>query len=169
MSDPAASRRARTAAALAAVLLLVADQASKAVLLEVMAGRGWQPLELTPFFSLVMVWNRGVSFGIGGGGVMPPWAWVVLSLVIVALLLAWLRRLERPWIAAAIGAVIGGAIGNVIDRLRFGAVADFFDFHLAGWHWPAFNIADAGIVVGVAVLMLDTLFSRESRASHAQD
>jgi len=73
-------------------------------------------------------------------------------------LLVWLRKAEQPLLRVALGLVIGGAIGNMIDRMAYGAVADFFDFHLGGWHWPAFNIADSGIVVGVALLFLDGLF-----------
>ena len=75
----------------------------------------------------------------------------------------WLARVKGHWLGAAIGLVIGGAVGNVIDRLRYGAVADFIDFHLAGYHWPAFNAADSAIVVGVAMLLLDALFGDRER------
>jgi len=75
-------------------------------------------------------------------------------------LIYWLSRVESSLLAVAIGLVIGGAIGNVIDRLRFGAVVDFLDFHVGSWHWPAFNIADSAICVGVAVMLLDGLLLR---------
>ncbi|MDN2790416.1 signal peptidase II, partial [Campylobacter coli] len=75
---------------------------------------------------------------------------IAVALAITALMLAWLRRADRAIVATALGMVIGGAIGNVVDRLSFGAVADFLDLHLMGYHWPAFNVADAGITVGVA-------------------
>jgi signal peptidase II len=75
----------------------------------------------------------------------------------VAALVVWLRKAETRTLAVALGLVIGGAVGNVIDRLRFGAVFDFLDFHALGWHWPAFNLADSAISVGVGLLLIDTL------------
>lgn len=165
----AASRRARRLAALVAIAVLIADQLSKAFLIDLLAQApgGW--IQVTGFFNLVMVWNRGVSFGMFGDGALPPWVWIALSLAIVAVLLLWIRRLDRLWTAVALGGIVGGAAGNVIDRLRFGAVADFFDFHLAGWHWPAFNIADAGIVVGVVMLLLDGLTTKETKEHHGRE
>jgi signal peptidase II len=86
-----------------------------------------------------------------------------VALAVVAGLLWWLGRMERPLPALAIGLVVGGALGNVIDRLRFGAVVDFLDVHAAGWHWPAFNLADSAITVGVAGLVIDGLFGGPDR------
>ncbi|MCP5366995.1 MAG: signal peptidase II [Hyphomicrobiales bacterium] len=116
-------------------------------------------IEVTPFFNLVMAWNRGVSFGLFDGD-SPYNAWVLtaLAVAIVIALLAWLARAQGPAILAGIGLVVGGAVGNVIDRLRFGAVADFLDFHAAGLHWPAFNLADSAITLGAVLLVLDSLF-----------
>jgi signal peptidase II len=82
----------------------------------------------------------------------------LLALAIIGFLVLWLRWIVKPVLAAAIGAVIGGALGNVVDRLRFGAVADFFYAHIGKYGWPAFNVADSLIVGGVAVLVLDGLF-----------
>ena len=116
-------------------------------------------IPITPFFNLVMGWNRGVSFGLFNSD--SPWSqWLLSALagVIVVALVIWLRQVSRRRLAAAIGLVIGGAIGNVIDRLRYGAVADFLDLHVAGEHWPAFNLADSAITVGAVVLVLDALF-----------
>jgi len=112
-----------------------------------------------------MVWNRGVTFGLLSGD--GPWNHLILALLAAAIalfLLRWLARAETRAIAVALGAVIGGAIGNVVDRLRFGAVVDFVDAHAWGWHWYVFNIADAGIVCGVAVLIADALFRRTPEA-----
>jgi signal peptidase II len=138
----------------------VLDQAVKWWILEVVM----QPprtLEVTPFFNLVMAWNRGVSFSLfANDAAVMPYALSALAAVIVAFLAVWLRRADRPFTAACIGLVIGGAVGNVIDRLRFGAVADFLDFHAMGYHYPAFNVADMGISVGVVLLLLDGLFGR---------
>ncbi|MCH7543437.1 MAG: signal peptidase II [Proteobacteria bacterium] len=119
-------------------------------------------VDVWPFFNVVMVWNRGVTFGfLGDTPYWGQWALVGLSLAIVAILLLWLRRAETKWRAAAIGLIIGGALGNVIDRVHYGAVADFLDFHVAGYHWPAFNFADAAITVGVAIMFFDALFKRK--------
>ena len=153
-----------------AAVVLVLDQATKWWMLEVVGIALRPPIEVTPFFNLVMVWNRGVSFGLFAheAEVMP----YVLSGVAVAIsvaLFVWLARAERRWIAAAIGLVVGGAVGNVIDRLRFGAVADFFDLHVAGWHWPAFNVADAAIVVGVGMILLDGFATRHHNATDRRD
>jgi signal peptidase II len=82
------------------------------------------------------------------------------AIAIVTVLTYWLSRVESPLLAVAIGLIIGGAIGNVIDRIRFGAVVDFLDFHVGSWHWPAFNVADSAICVGVAVMLLDSLLMR---------
>ena len=106
-----------------------------------------QPLEVTPFFDLVLVWNQGVSFGLlNGAGGSSPWWLIGLAGAIAALLIAWLWRETRALPQAALWLVLGGALGNVTDRLRFGAVVDFLDFHLGGLHWPAFNVADSAIV-----------------------
>ena len=109
-----------------------------------------------------MVWNRGVSFGMFQSGESGRWLLSAVAVAIVVGLLIWLRRVDVWWLGAGLGAVIGGAIGNVVDRLWYdeGAVADFFDFHVAGWHWPAFNVADAAIVVGVGLILLDGLLAR---------
>lgn len=140
-----------------AAITVVADQASKWLLQDAVLKRG--TIEVIPgFFNLVMVWNKGISFGmLGGAGALPPW---VLSAVAVAICIAlffWLRAARSRWTAWAIGLVIGGAIGNVVDRARWGAVFDFADFYIGRWHWPAFNVADAAIVIGVLVLLAESL------------
>ena len=152
-----------------AVLLFAADQASKWWILEVLRLpelRTVPVLELGPFgLDLSMVWNRGVTFGLLSGD--GPWNHLVLALLaagIAVFLLRWLARAETPGVAVALGSVIGGAVGNVVDRLRFGAVVDFVDAHAWGWHWYVFNIADAGIVCGVAALIGDALFRRAPEA-----
>jgi signal peptidase II len=146
-----------------AAAIMILDQITKWVIIE----RVMSPprlIEVTGFFDLVMTWNRGVSFGM----LNRESDWNVplltgLALVIVSGLLVWLRKATTPWIIWAIGLIIGGALGNVIDRLRFGAVADFLSFHLGGYYWPAFNLADSAISVGAGLLILDSLFlSKES-------
>ncbi len=151
-----------------AALVFAADRLSKALLLDLLREHG-PVVELTPFFNLVMVWNRGVSFGMFQSGETGRWLLSALALAIVVGLVVWLRRAEPWWLAAGLGGVIGGALGNVCDRLWYdeGAVADFFDFHVAGWHWPAFNIADAAIVVGVGLILLEALLARGKEAEVA--
>jgi lipoprotein signal peptidase len=152
----------RTGLTLAAIIL-VADQASKYYMLEVLRlpeVRHIPLLALGPFgFDLTMVWNRGVTFGLLAGD--SPWSQAALgalALLIAGFLLRWMTRAENRATALALGAVVGGAVGNVIDRVRFGAVADFLDAHAWGWHWYVFNVADAAIVLGVLTLVADALF-----------
>jgi signal peptidase II len=146
-----------------AVVVALLDQASKLWILSVMLPRppGEQVVVLAPFFNLVLVWNRGVSFGMFSNE--SPMNAVLLTLVAAAIvggLLVWLKRTRDGFLATAIGLVIGGAIGNVVDRLRFGAVVDFLDVHAAGWHWPAFNVADSAICVGVGLMVIDSLLGK---------
>jgi signal peptidase II len=119
-------------------------------------------IEVTPFFNLVMGWNYGVSFGMLDS-VPELGAWLLPGAVvaITAVLVVWLYRVDRLRPAIGLGLIIGGAIGNLIDRLRFGAVADFLDFYAWGHHWPAFNAADSAITVGAVVLILDSLFVKD--------
>lgn len=141
-----------------AVITIVADQASKWLLQDMLQK---QPvIEVIPgFFNLVMVWNRGISFGMlgGEGGALPPWVLSAIAVGICIALFFWLRAARSRWTALAIGLVIGGAIGNVVDRARWGAVFDFADFYIGRWHWPAFNVADAAIVIGVLMLLGESL------------
>jgi signal peptidase II len=144
--------------------ILVLDQAVKYAMYVYLI-LGFRPsVEVTPFFNLAVVWNYGVSFGMfNTGSSEAAYLFVALALGIVAALGVWLARAENGWIRVALGLVIGGAAGNVVDRLRYGAVFDFFDFHAFGWHWPAFNIADAAITCGVACLFWDAFVaSRKS-------
>ena len=123
-----------------------------------------QNIPVTGFFNLVLVYNRGVSFGFLGGA--PSWA--TAALIIFALLLSvalciWMWRAENLLLGTALGFVVGGAIGNVIDRFLHGAVVDFLDFHVAGYHWPAFNVADSAITIGVVILIIDSLKSKPAK------
>ena len=151
--------------AVAAVATIAADQASKQWMLGRLAvegslGRG-RVETVAENLNLVVVWNRGVSFGLfADDASVMRWALIAVALAVSVGLAVWLRRARYGLLGLALGLVIGGAIGNVIDRVRHGAVFDFLDFHLAGYHWPAFNVADAGISVGVVVLLLDGLFGR---------
>jgi lipoprotein signal peptidase len=145
-----------------AALIFVVDQASKWLILDVLFLPERQNIPLLaagPFgLDLTMVWNRGVTFGLlSGDGAWNHLILAGLAAVIAVFMLRWLARAEGRMVALALGAVIGGAFGNVLDRLRFGAVVDFVDAHAWGWHWYVFNVADAAIVCGVGVLLLDAL------------
>lgn len=140
-----------------AVVTLAADQASKIFFLDLVARHSPPVIEVAPFFNLVQVWNTGVSFGLfQEDSAVRSWTLVAVAIAVLAWLLLWLRRAQTRLVAVALGAIIGGAIGNIIDRIRFGAVFDFVDLHAFGWHWPAFNLADSAIVIGVALLLLDS-------------
>lgn len=127
------------------------DQATKAITLG-FADRLMEGIEVLPVFNLVLTHNRGASFGLLSG--LPWWALVVFGLTVVAFLSAWLWRTQIKLVGAALGHVIGGALGNVLDRARHGAVPDFLDFHIGAYHWPAFNLADVAIVCGFGLLFV---------------
>ncbi len=158
-----------------AAVVIVLDQMTKAWTIDVMRPLGvWETpfhsstrIEVLPFFDLVMAWNRGVSFGIFNNG--GPWNAMllsVLSAVICVALVAWMRKVQSLPVSLALGGIVGGALGNVIDRVRFGAVADFLDVHVMGYHWPAFNLADSAITVGAILLVLDSLFARPNSSKN---
>ncbi|TGY88457.1 signal peptidase II [Marinicauda algicola] len=145
-----------------AALVIALDQITKHVMLRVVDLDRIGRIEvLDPWFNFSMVWNRGVSFGLFAADSL--WQRLVLvgfSLAISGFLAVWLTRAERPLQAIAFGLIIGGALGNVVDRLVYGAVADFLDF--SGLYFPyVFNVADAAISIGVAVLLLDLLLDRD--------
>lgn len=117
--------------------------------------------ELLPFFNLTMVWNQGVSFGLFQSG--DPTPLIAMAVIISIFFGIWLAR-SQTWLQAiSLAMIIGGALGNVVDRLRFGAVADFLDFHISGWHYPAFNIADSCITLGIAFLIFDGIVLEPKR------
>ena len=154
----------RQAMGLVAATLIV-DQATKQLLLGYLVKAGAMVPVIDGFFRLVVVWNRGVSFGLmSGDGALPPWVLSAVAIAVCVALFIWLRRTDRALTAWGIGLVMGGAIGNVIDRARWGAVFDFADFHVGRWHWPAFNVADSAIVVGVALMLIDSLLGERQRA-----
>lgn len=143
-----------------AIVVIILDQMTKWwILTSVMTPP--QRIPVTGIFDLVLVYNRGVSFGLLGGA--PSWA--TAALIVFALLLSmalciWMWRADSLLLGTALGFVVGGALGNVIDRFLHGAVVDFLDFHAAGYHWPAFNVADSAITIGVVILIIDSLKSK---------
>ena len=151
---------------LLALAVVVIDQVTKAVALARLPAGA--PVDVTPWLSLTLVMNPGLAFGVLAG-VPVGWRWVVAALSVAALaVLARVALRTLPthgWPGVmAVGLIFGGAVGNLIDRLRWGAVVDFVDVHWRGYHWPAFNVADSAITVGVALLAL-RLLSRQSAAA----
>jgi signal peptidase II len=136
-----------------AALVVVVDQASKLVVLAYF--HPGERLPLTGFFNLVLAYNPGSAFSfLAKAGGWQKWLFVCLALAISTWILYMLwRQPEQKQQSLALALVLGGAIGNVIDRITYGAVVDFLDFYLADWHWPAFNLADAGICAGAALLL----------------
>jgi lipoprotein signal peptidase len=131
------------------------DQISKWLVLERMDDVQ-RTMPLAPFLNLVLVWNKGVTFGfMSRSGSTMPYILIAVAALILILLGRWLYRTSSTLVAVALGAIMGGAVGNVIDRLRYGAVVDFLDFYYHSYHWYAFNVADAAIVTGVALLLID--------------
>ncbi len=157
-----------------AVLVLALDQATKWAVLAALRPPGttetpfFAPglVRLVPFVDLALVWNRGISFGVGNNnGTYNTLLFSGLALVIAIVLAGWMARSQRGLVVIALGIVLGGALGNVIDRIRLGAVEDFLYVHIGAFDWwPAFNVADSAITVGAGLLVIDSLFAR--RDSH---
>lgn len=151
-----------------AILVVLADQASKTWILDLVSSHQPPAIRITGFFNLVQVWNTGVSFGLFQEDTSLRSLILIGVAVAVMLWLAiWLWRSRSALAGLALGGIIGGALGNILDRWQHGAVYDFLDFHAFGWHWPAFNLADSAIVVGVALLLLDGYRPRRPEQSSA--
>jgi signal peptidase II len=147
-----------------AAAVIAADQLVKWIVLARFApGEG---LAVTAFFNLVLVFNKGAAFSFLAreAGWQTPLlvGFALVAAGIVSVLIV--RSPEKDLLRAALALILGGALGNVIDRLRFGHVVDFLDFHAAGWHFPAFNVADSAITIGAALLILDGFVFHEKRA-----
>ena len=148
--------------------IVIADQLTKWAILGYFAGRHPRE-ELTGFLNLVLVYNKGAAFSMfaQAGGWQTPMlvAFALIAAVIVGVLIV--RNPGKRLLCLGLALILGGAVGNLIDRVRFGHVVDFLDFHALGWHWPAFNVADSGICVGAALLILEGFVKHEERAGAA--
>jgi signal peptidase II len=123
----------------------------------------YRPVEINAWLNLTLAHNDGAAFSfLAGAGGWQRWFFSVVAIVISVILMVWLWRLPNRsrLLPVAISLVLGGAIGNLIDRVRFGYVVDFIDVHYAGWHWPAFNLADSVIVIGVTLLLIEGFLPR---------
>lgn len=151
-----------------AIFTIIADQLNKWYLIVVFDIPSKSPIEVTFFFDLVMVWNRGISFGLFQSE-YSIYIFSVLSVFIVIILLFWLKDNDKKIISVALGLLIGGALGNVIDRLNYGAVADFYYFHIGDNYFPAFNIADSSVFIGACMLIIDSLFFDKKEGEDRND
>lgn len=155
--------------------VILLDQISKGILLYVITGSvpvigsAWQIVpvpylmtQVCDFFNIVFTWNPGASFSmLRAVGEAAPIIIIVITGFIIGFIGYYLFKRARSYEAVPLALIVGGALGNLIDRIRFGAVVDFLDFHIGGWHWPAFNIADACIVIGVALFILNWYLARQ--------
>ena len=152
---------------LLAAAVVVADQLTKWLVLRAF----WpgEAREIAPFFNMVLVYNKGAAFSFlaGAGGWQTPVlvAFALIAAIVVGVLI-WRHAAQRLF-CAGLALILGGAVGNVIDRLRFGEVVDFLDFHAFGWHWPAFNVADSGITVGAVLLIVESFLGDEKKRAGA--
>jgi signal peptidase II len=147
-----------------AVLAFLADQASKWWVLAVINLDDVLQIAVTSFFSLTFAWNEGISYNLFA--TQKQGLLIAMSLAIILGLWVWLARVNQPLVAAAIGLVIGGALGNALDRAVHGAVVDFLHFHYGDWSWYIFNVADIAIVAGVAVLVYDSFTPEDAKPRH---
>lgn len=149
-----------------AVITIICDQVTKYLIIE-MFKESPRHITIAPFFDLILTWNKGVSFSLfnsyGDTGTL---VLIVVSLLISVGLAVWLMQATNMYLACGLGLIIGGAIGNVIDRFHFKAVVDFLYFHLDTFSFPAFNVADTAITIGVGLILLESFIMRKGE-SHA--
>lgn len=146
-----------------AVLALILDQWTKQAVVDSMTL--YQSIQVTSFFNLTYVHNYGAAFSfLSDQGGWQRWFFTVIALGVSAMILWWLKQTKREQVLlpVAFAFILGGALGNVLDRMMYGYVIDFLDFYYQQWHWPAFNIADSAIFIGAALLILDMIKNKET-------
>lgn len=141
-------------------IVLALDQITKGIII----AANTLPIQVTSFFNLVFVLNRGVSFSLlSSESAWAPWALTGLGITISSFIAYYFFKEKNRLIKFALSLVLAGAIGNIIDRIRYQAVIDFLDFHINSYHWPAFNVADSMICFGVFLIVFDVLFLKERK------
>ena len=152
-----------------AAVTFVLDQATKLYTLFVFDLPVREPVRLAPVLDLIVVWNRGISYGLFQQHTeLGRWILTLVSLAAAVALSVWIRRTASRWLAASLALIVGGALGNAIDRVAYGAVFDFIHFHVGSFSWYVFNVADAAIVAGVAGLLYDSFVLDRRRARPAR-
>jgi signal peptidase II len=152
--------KARNLGALVALAILAIDQASKLWVLFGLKMAAYDKINVTPFLDFELLWNPGISFSLFQQDTATGrWILLGLTLAATALLCVWLWRVNSRLAGIALGAIVGGALGNGYDRFVYNAVVDFLGFHAFGFHWYVFNVADTAIVLGVVLLLYDSLLA----------
>ena len=144
--------------------VVVLDQATKYLAEHFL--RRYEALEVLPFFDLTLLYNTGAAFSfLSDAGGWQRWFFILLAAIVSVVIVFWLRRLRSTdlALAVALALILGGAVGNVVDRIVLGHVVDFISLHYRQWYWPAFNIADSAITVGVVILLLDGFLKRKQQ------
>ena len=144
-----------------AAAIVLADRVTKLAVLESFAPG--ERLEITGFFNMVLVFNKGAAFSFlaGASGWQTPVFAIISSVAAIVLTVLILRHTANRMLCASLALILGGALGNLWDRLLWGHVVDFLDFHAASWHWPAFNVADSAITIGAGLLILESFVRRD--------
>lgn len=146
------------------LIIILLDQVSKQLVENSLLV--FESVSLLPFLNLTLVYNEGAAFSfLSDQGGWQRWFFVFLAGAVTLVLVFWLRRLRNSelWLAVALSLIIGGAVGNLLDRLLFGHVIDFIDVYYRQWHWPAFNVADSAILVGVVLILIDGFFGHKEQ------
>lgn len=149
---------------IAAFVVFLLDRLTKNLVLFYFADNT-QPVEVTSFFNLVLRWNRGISFSMFHSQPLAPYFLTIIALIICGIIVHWMMQEDDKTNILFFGLVLGGALGNIVDRLRFGAVVDFLDFHIGFYAWPAFNVADSAVCIGAFGLFLWNVFVSRDTAS----
>lgn len=145
-------------------MLIVVDQITKQLAERLLEPHA--PVHVLPSFNLTLMYNKGAAFSfLNDAGGWQRWFFIVFGIAVSIVLLVWLWRLgrEERWLAAALSCIIGGAVGNIIDRVAFGHVIDFIVLYYDRFYWPTFNVADSAITVGAAILIIQSLFENKSK------
>ena len=145
-------------------MVILLDQATKQFAEAMLSA--YQPVYVLPFFDLTLMYNKGAAFSfLSDQGGWQRWFFIVLALIVTAILIVWLRRLKpaEKWVAVSLSLIIGGAVGNAIDRILFGQVIDFIHLHYQQYYWPAFNVADSAIFIGVVIMLIDAFVLSSKR------
>jgi signal peptidase II len=148
------------------VLIIILDQMSKLLVLHFITFN--QPIAITPFFNLVLAHNPGAAFSfLAQQGGWQGWLFGIIAILVSGCLIYWLYKLpsKQTWLAIALALIIGGALGNLCDRVIHGYVIDFLDFYIGNWHWPAFNLADSTISIGAVMLIVDAIWYKHPKTN----
>ena len=145
---------------LISALIVFLDLISKAAVQQTLPEGGM--IEIAPFFNIVFLMNKGISFSLfNSGSTAMVWGLTIISLVLTIAVAVWLYKEKNTWVRTGLCLILGGAIGNLLDRVRFGSVVDFLDFHIGIHHWPAFNVADTAVCLGVFLIIVQSLFKKK--------